>query len=207
MNAGKIMRALREAPNYNAGLGTSTLEDEAADLIESLQSQLAEKEKERQAWQDDFNALNEGGLKRIAKLESQLAEAERRARAVDELTAEVEQGQERDKRLMLEVCKLACESVEREKKLAKLEAEVEHAITATRWIPVAERLPDYDVPVLVTYLGFTDNKPYSDGIARWVLEMNGYTGGWEWTLDGGEVEVTITHWMPLPEPPEDKPCE
>jgi hypothetical protein len=120
-----------------------------------------------------------------------------------ELCDALEKAQEQNKQLMHEVCKLACESVEREKTLAKLEAEVEHAITATRWIPVAERLPDYDVPVLVTYLGFTDNKPYSDGIARWVLEMNGYTGGWEWTLDGDEVEVTITHWMPLPAPPKE----
>ena len=72
----EIVKALREAPNYNAGLGTSTLEDEAADLI-------------------------------------------------DELSAEVERLQERDKRLILEVCKLACESVEREKALALVEAEVE----------------------------------------------------------------------------------
>jgi hypothetical protein len=122
---------------------------------------------------------------------------------LDELCDALEKAEEQNKQLIHEVCKLACESVEREKTLAKLEAEVEHAITATRWIPVAERLPDYDVPVLVTYLGFTDNKPYSDGIARWVLEMNGYTGGWEWTLDGDEVEVTITHWMPLPAPPKE----
>ena len=30
----EIVKALREAPNYNAGLGTSTLEDEVADLID-----------------------------------------------------------------------------------------------------------------------------------------------------------------------------
>jgi len=30
----KMVKALRNAPNYNAGLGTSTIEDEAADIIE-----------------------------------------------------------------------------------------------------------------------------------------------------------------------------
>ena len=33
-NVDLIVRALREAPNYNTGIGTSTIEDEAADLIE-----------------------------------------------------------------------------------------------------------------------------------------------------------------------------
>lgn len=41
MNADEIVKALREAPNYNAGTGTSTIEDEAADCIEVLQAQLA----------------------------------------------------------------------------------------------------------------------------------------------------------------------
>ena len=42
MNADEIVKMLREAPNYNAGTGTSTIEDEAADCIEALQAQLAE---------------------------------------------------------------------------------------------------------------------------------------------------------------------
>lgn len=36
----EIVKALREAPNYNAGLGTSTLEDEAADLIDELTAEV-----------------------------------------------------------------------------------------------------------------------------------------------------------------------
>jgi hypothetical protein len=35
----------------------------------------------------------------------------------------------------------------------------------------------------------------------WPPELNGYNGGWLWSLDDSEVEVEITHWMPLPEPP------
>ena len=87
-------------------------------------------------------------------------------------------------------------------RIKELEAENEKMKEANRWIPVAERLPDDGVPVLVTYLGYYDNKPYSDGVAKWKIENNGYNGGWEWELDGDEVKVQITHWRPLPEPPE-----
>ena len=73
----------------------------------------------------------------------------------------------------------------------------------TEWISVTERLPGYDVPVLVTYLGYVDKKPYSDAVAKWSLETSRYSEGWVWTLDEGEVEVKITHWMPLPEPPKE----
>ena len=104
------------------------------------------------------------------------------AQAVDELSAEVEQGQERDKRLMREVCKLACESVEREKKLAKLEAEVEHAIAATRWIPVSERYPEE----AGSYLCWFVDEFY--GVYDWC----GQHGLWD----------AVTHWMLLPSEPE-----
>lgn len=68
-----------------------------------------------------------------------------------------------------------------------------------RWIPVEERLPELDELVLVIASGkpkeniTLDNAVelatlYSDG---WCLEM------WpEWT------GATVTHWAPLPEPPE-----
>jgi len=87
-------------------------------------------------------------------------------------------------------------------RIKELEAELKRLKEANRWIPVAERLPDDGVPVLVTYLGYCDNNPYSDGVAVWKIENNGYNGGWEWELDGDEVKVQITHWRPLPEPPE-----
>ena len=68
-----------------------------------------------------------------------------------------------------------------------------------RWIPVEERLPNLDELVLVIASGkpqeniTLDNavelaELYSDG---WCLEI------WpEWT------KAAVTHWMPLPEPPE-----
>ena len=81
------------------------------------------------------------------------------------------------------------------------------AITALQayqpWIPVSERLPMNSIPVLVTYIGFSDGKPYSDGVAKWSIELNAYNGGWAWTIDGSDVTVEITHWKPLPEPPKE----
>ena len=70
-----------------------------------------------------------------------------------------------------------------------------------RWIPVEERLPELDELMLVIASGkpkeniTLDNAVelatlYSDG---WCLEMCP-----EWT------GATVTHWMPLPEPPEEE---
>ena len=82
---------------------------------------------------------------------------------------------------------------------------IDLAITALKqyqgWIPVSERLPDDGTPVLITYVGIYDGKLYSDGVAIWSVEENGYNGGWLWELDRSEVAVKTTHWMPLPEPP------
>ena len=57
-----------------------------------------------------------------------------------------------------------------------------------RWIPVAERLPDEKQRVLVR------------------CKIVGTTAGWrlwgKWMTDMGDGGGEITHWMPLPEPPE-----
>lgn len=71
---------------------------------------------------------------------------------------------------------------------------------AAEWISVSDRLPEAKTPVLVTYLGVLDQRPYCDAIA------NINYGGWCWYEDDiadndEEVKVIITHWMPLPEPP------
>lgn len=69
MNADEIVKALREAPNYNAGTGTSTIEDEAADCIEALQAQLAAEKRRADAaeqWATEFYAmLNRRRLLRV----------------------------------------------------------------------------------------------------------------------------------------------
>ena len=73
---------------------------------------------------------------------------------------------------------------------------------AQQWIPVSERLPDDETPVLIfhhtkirigelvwEHPGFEDNY---DAFRYWDDPENDGQG-WEW----GD----ITHWMPLPEPP------
>lgn len=58
-----------------------------------------------------------------------------------------------------------------------------------RWIPVEERVPEEDVPVLC--------------IDTRVVQMVAWNGWGEWC--GPEIKAEITHWMPLPEPPETQP--
>ena len=60
----------------------------------------------------------------------------------------------------------------------------------TRWIPVSERLPEKDKSVFVfTDCGETD------------FAYIGHTTG-HWFTNGMLLIPTVTHWMPLPEPPE-----
>lgn len=58
------------------------------------------------------------------------------------------------------------------------------ALERTRWIPVSERLPEKNGQYLV-YSG-------------WVRTLLCMYGVWGCNPD----EVTVTHWMPLPKPPE-----
>ncbi len=68
-----------------------------------------------------------------------------------------------------------------------------------RWIPVEERLPEYDARVLAfdmraknKYIGiWTREKDPDDGNDCWFD-----SAGWWYAFD------EISHWMPLPEPPE-----
>jgi len=75
------------------------------------------------------------------------------------------------------------------------------------WVKTADRLPDDNKPVLVTYVGYTDNLPYADAIAVYAHEMaDNYAGAWYWQdsdgVDDNPVSVSITHWMPIPPLPE-----
>ncbi len=78
----------------------------------------------------------------------------------------------------------------------------------SEWISVEEELPDISVPVLVTYLGYNDNRPHAEGVA---VLLDG-DQDWYW-WDGApedsdqKVVVAITHWMRLPEPPNELKTE
>lgn len=69
-----------------------------------------------------------------------------------------------------------------------------------RWIPAEERLPEEGVPVFINYIG-TDGAPHADGVVVWAERAALW---WEGSLADcdTEVSVPITHWMPLPAPPE-----
>lgn len=65
----------------------------------------------------------------------------------------------------------------------------------TRWIPVEERLPDSGVDVLTCSIGYQYVSEYSlsQDKKSWRNAV-----GWPYALE------SVTHWMPLPPPPEVK---
>lgn len=106
------------------------------------------------------------------------------------------------------------------------------ALERTRWIPCRERLPDTETEVLALCrrggVSFVCPAMYEDGtiitsesIWNW-NEIEGYglyseeaddwyipEGWWEYRQFNGDdvynniIDCAVTHWMPLPEPPEE----
>ena len=73
-----------------------------------------------------------------------------------------------------------------------------------RWIPVTERLPDYDGCYIVTACDEgcpSDERIWDDTV---VVVAEYYDDGrWVWYEGVTEYDLCdiVTHWMPLPEPP------
>ena len=67
-----------------------------------------------------------------------------------------------------------------------------------KWIPVTERLPEYEG----TYLVFTKSGCVTT--ARWYPErdIRNYRGDFIRHVEGN-FHRNATHWMPLPEPPKE----
>ena len=61
------------------------------------------------------------------------------------------------------------------------------------WISVSERLPDFEVDVLV----------FCNGVAQWGVRSNNCRG-WALATGWADYDDVVTHWMPMPEPPEVK---
>lgn len=70
------------------------------------------------------------------------------------------------------------------------------ALERTRWIPCSERLPK--VCKDTSYLSYIPSFGVVD-IADYHPDVD------EWTFMG--MPITVTHWMPLPEPPEEGDCK
>ncbi len=89
---------------------------------------------------------------------------------------------------------------------AGLRKEIKRLQDAARWIPVTERLPEVFVPVLVKYLNYNDGSASPTNVDTAVLLEGDVWYWWEGDLADcdNEVKCTVTHWMPLPEPPKEE---
>ena len=67
--------------------------------------------------------------------------------------------------------------------------------TTQRWIPVTERLPEDSGMYIVTA---------NDGHAHRVTFVIWQKRNKIWNLTGARSYWRVTHWMPLPEPPEEE---
>ena len=78
----------------------------------------------------------------------------------------------------------------------------------SEWISVKDKLPKAD-GVYIVYVQ-DENSPASEGV--WydnVVVVAEYAfGEWTWRENSNDFDITdiVTHWMPLPEPPEDFYC-
>jgi hypothetical protein len=87
--------------------------------------------------------------------------------------------------------------------LARAVSEIERLREERRWISVEERLPKDDVEVLICgtgwgspAIGWREHQPH------YIVPETIWTLGDD--VDRGYPPQDITHWMPLPAPPEEK---
>lgn len=92
------------------------------------------------------------------------------------------------------------------KDLCSIEADymIANGVTVQKWIPVAERLPDNNNPVLV----YCTNTTISGG---YITHIGSFNSGRYWFLRAEPGIATfpvrewqVTHWMPLPTPPKEE---
>jgi hypothetical protein len=76
-------------------------------------------------------------------------------------------------------------------KVTRLQSELDAEREKHRWIPVEERLPDEGKDVIVGGRNFTG-----------CMSLD-YGGTTLWRNSVGWLYADITHWQPLPQPPED----
>jgi len=81
-------------------------------------------------------------------------------------------------------------------------ADVIEELSKPKWIPVTERLPEDDVPVLACYVGYRSHLLRPDLLAcRYEDEWCHWDGE---PCSHEKCKVIITHWMPLPELPREE---
>lgn len=76
------------------------------------------------------------------------------------------------------------------------------------WIKIEDRLPD-NVGEYIVYAQ-DENSSANEGIwwENVVIVAEYAFGEWTWRENSNDFDITdiVTHWMPLPEPPEDFYC-
>lgn len=83
------------------------------------------------------------------------------------------------------------------KELMKQAADAIEELSKPKWIPVTERVPEVDQPVMICAFG----KSVGEGVYR---GHDGFHHVWKmYTSSGTYWDDEVTHWMPLPEPPEE----
>jgi hypothetical protein len=75
-------------------------------------------------------------------------------------------------------------------------AEIINAPAVNRWIPCSERLPEIDKDVLVYYTLWKDNPIHIAHLQYDCMLFESSDGEFNFKASA------VTHWMPLPEPPE-----
>lgn len=83
------------------------------------------------------------------------------------------------------------------------EAPAADVVERPRWIPVTERLPEDDQRVLA-YYGFDRGDGYLGMMFMQVLDYFARDPRPHFQHEGANG-MMVTHWMPLPEPPEGAP--
>jgi len=88
--------------------------------------------------------------------------------------------------------------------IQKLQARIAELEAERRWIPVSERLPDPNYEDLVfvrTVDDLDDPRIYGVGYGSYYMGKDNIPA---WSLDFDAYGNIVTHWMPIPEPPEVK---
>ena len=72
-----------------------------------------------------------------------------------------------------------------------------NSLADEKWIPVTERLPEVDQPVMICAFG----KSVGEGVYR---GHDGFHHVWKmYTSSGTYWDDEVTHWMSLPQPPKE----
>ena len=86
---------------------------------------------------------------------------------------------------------------------------VKNGVTVQEWIPVTERLPECDKEVLLIVHGWGDRLYYTGCLHRQESERSWLTGieskASDWKIWGFSYlrDPSVTHWMPMPQPPKE----